>query len=149
MKGFKLTCEPIIFLYAFIFAINYTSLPQLVLEKVCLQENHANQTECKHPEKLPDSLQEVICLFSSSTLMFRYGHLTVANWCRKSIGPNFSRKKTILDTLLARKPSAGATDTLLAWKPSASAINESNFFQETFTQYLSFDLFHSFLQENN
>ena len=93
MKGFKLTCEPIIFLYAFIFAINYTSLPQLVLEKVCLQENHANQTECKHPEKLPDSLQEVICLFSSSTLMFRYGHLTVANWCRKSIGPNFSRKK--------------------------------------------------------
>ena len=64
MKGFKLTCEPVIFLYAFIFAINYTSLPQLVLEKVCLQENRANQTECKHPEKLPDSVQEVIFFFT-------------------------------------------------------------------------------------
>ena len=59
MQGYKLTSEPVIFLYTFIYAINYLTLPQLVLEKVCLKENPRNHTNCKHPEKLPDSIQKV------------------------------------------------------------------------------------------
>ena len=59
MQGYKLTSEPVIFLYTFIYAINYLTLPQLVLEKVCLKENPGNHTNCKHPEKLPDSIQKV------------------------------------------------------------------------------------------
>ena len=59
MLWLKLSSEPLIFLYTIIFTINYTSLPQLLLEKVCLKESQLNQTECKHPENLAESLQKV------------------------------------------------------------------------------------------
>ena len=59
MPCLKLSSEPLIFLYTIIFTINYTCLPQLVLEKVCLKENQFNETDCKHPENLPDAIQKV------------------------------------------------------------------------------------------
>ena len=64
MQGYKVTSEPVIFLYTFIYAVNYLTLPQLILEKVCLKENPRNHTNCKHPEKLPDSVQKVSCTCS-------------------------------------------------------------------------------------
>ena len=59
MLWLKLSSEPLIFLYTVIFTINYTSLPQLLLEKVCLKESQLNQTECKDPENLAESIQKV------------------------------------------------------------------------------------------
>jgi len=58
MGCFRLSSEPLIFFYTIIFTINYTCLPQLVLEKVCLKENHGNTTTCKDLNNLSDDLQK-------------------------------------------------------------------------------------------
>ncbi|XP_066916457.1 lysosomal proton-coupled steroid conjugate and bile acid symporter SLC46A3-like [Clytia hemisphaerica] len=42
----KITSEPIIFLYATVYMINLSILPQLVLQKVCLQKHYGNSTLC-------------------------------------------------------------------------------------------------------
>ena len=57
---FRLSTEPILFLYTFIFTITISVLPQLVLDKVCW-ERYANSTVCDHlsdhkPEQ--DSVQK-------------------------------------------------------------------------------------------
>ena len=41
-----ITSEPVILLYGIVFMINYTVLPQLLLQKICLRENNSNFTLC-------------------------------------------------------------------------------------------------------
>ena len=60
MTGFRLSSEPFIFLYTIIFTINYTVLPQLVLEKCCLKQNGLNKTSCKDLNHVSDEIQKVL-----------------------------------------------------------------------------------------
>ena len=42
----RITSEPIIFLYGTILITNLSVLPQLILQKVCLQRRNGNMTLC-------------------------------------------------------------------------------------------------------
>lgn len=57
---FRPTSEPIIFLYATIYMINLSILPQFVLSKLCLQKHNGNETICSPstPEQVDSDLQK-------------------------------------------------------------------------------------------
>ena len=58
---FRPTSEPIIFLYATIYMINLSILPQFVLQKLCLQKHNGNASSCSvsEVEEVDQELQKV------------------------------------------------------------------------------------------
>jgi len=67
--GWRLSSEPLIFLYTIIFTINYTVIPQFLLQKLCLRSNH-NVSECKEVDNLPDQLHKEAATWWFSLLLF-------------------------------------------------------------------------------
>ena len=71
------------FLYAIIYMINLSILPQLILQKVCLQNANGNETLCQSPDDYTPELKMVKAVLVN--YFSRYSHIRMHSLIKQNI----------------------------------------------------------------